>query len=1170
MTMVETRMMKEWQMTNNKINTPHGILFLFCALGCSIPIQAAFSQEEPTVSPPAIEQADSALSGTGEPDAETVERVVQSFGDRRPAVREAAIRRLMPYPEIAKREVLKALREPKLSAQLCALELLREWKAPLGDLDPWWPETVTDARLAKLKSWAEKDVAKPAEKPKQLTAEQWAEVRHELDRLVKGGQDEADAVSNRLSRLGAVLLPEVTARLKQTEADEARGRLLTLRYRLAAADALELRWPGGVSRLAAADSRIRQQAADELAQKAVAEDLPLLRELFSNPDPLVREIALRGLQHIGGEKAVEALVELLADPEPNVRAAVLKQLEQTPNPAMAPKVAEYLKKEQDQDLVVHAIRFMEAVKGREAMKSLLPLLKHPSWQVRAEAAAALGKNENTGYTPTTGDDEASKFKEDVCKALIRALDDSDSFVVGKAMEGLVNFDLEMTAEPMVKAAQRHPELMTAVVEMMARGRGNKGKAIRLLRDLTKHADPRVRATALRGLAGSVPNEMQEEILASLEDAETPVRTAGAEAFYSLLEQKRSIAVNIQRQEMQGARTFAVYETPVHAVPAVPSQSPIQSAIKAYTNLFKKKPKPKPLPPQPASKSVRPELRPVEEEPARKTEGQGAGPLPGITTPAKSEPAQPTAGAKNPPRGIVFVAPTPAVVSPANSVPLPNNSSAPQWDPSPASQPTVTLPPIVSTDLAPIAPDEALPLPPVADMKTVPSVGPGMIAPPTFTPGFAPPGGRGPAEKEKPDPEEKGKKAVKAYETWLKEFAGGKDWESWWEKAVPRLEKMVQSADVRERLAAAKVLIALGRKEKVLPVLSELVKSDAAQLPSASRILPWLGWEDRLRLFRQWLPTAQNGEAMLSLISGLAEVADSRMNDTLWELTAREDLLPYNYQLLGRYLWKGYTGQEYYFYNPSQKLPQQVHDRIFKDLAPRIEKGPEKQRLVALGMAANADPAKAQELAGKLVEDSSVGDDLRQNAFQIYLALEPNERKRTELAVAALKEGNEKRRMIALRCLVLGPQRLSQVGEIIYMVAPQMAEINARASMKIPEAPPGLKAEHLTEFLKPGNAELAAYAGYLLTLLDDRRGIDPLLAFWQKDHQSDAEVTALVYRAIAKTNDPKHVPLLKEIAGKMQNYELPQFYWTIRGMKGPEVEQFRKELKKRMKNENISI
>ncbi len=132
-------------------------------------------------------------------------------------------------------------------------------------------------------------------------------------------------------------------------------------------------------------------AAEELVNLASAPDQPLLTELFSDPDPLVREISLRGLQHIGGKEANAALVKLLADPELNVRTAVLKQLEDAPDADMLPAIVKYLKTEKDPDLIVHGIRFLQESKQPEAIKCLISLLNHESWQVRSEAAAGIGK-----------------------------------------------------------------------------------------------------------------------------------------------------------------------------------------------------------------------------------------------------------------------------------------------------------------------------------------------------------------------------------------------------------------------------------------------------------------------------------------------------------------------------------------------------------------------------------------------------------------------------------------------------------------------------------------------------------------------------------------------------------------------------------------------------------
>ena len=325
--------------------------------------------------------ADDVLLESGEPNATAVVRLAKLLRQRNPALREAAIRRLLGYPEIAKYAVIKTFREGNLGTRLAALELLQQWKAPLGELDPWRPETLSEDRLARLEQWKNQGKAVRPTAPTELSADQRIEARRQIDRMLRADQAEAEAIRDRLAQFGTALLPEVAARLKDAATDQDHRRLWTLRYRLAASDTLALRWPGGLDRLADADPRQRRQGAEELAKLASGEDQPLLLELFADPDPLVREISLRGLQHMGGKESAAVLANLLADPELNVRAAVLKEFEESPESGMVPVVVKYLQQEKNPDLVVHGIRFLQATKGREAVRCLMSLLKHENWQV---------------------------------------------------------------------------------------------------------------------------------------------------------------------------------------------------------------------------------------------------------------------------------------------------------------------------------------------------------------------------------------------------------------------------------------------------------------------------------------------------------------------------------------------------------------------------------------------------------------------------------------------------------------------------------------------------------------------------------------------------------------------------------------------------------------------
>ena len=57
------------------------------------------------------------------------------------------------FPKVAGTAVVKALQDGSLSAQLAALEILRHWKAPVDELDPWQPSTFSETVWRGLQQW---------------------------------------------------------------------------------------------------------------------------------------------------------------------------------------------------------------------------------------------------------------------------------------------------------------------------------------------------------------------------------------------------------------------------------------------------------------------------------------------------------------------------------------------------------------------------------------------------------------------------------------------------------------------------------------------------------------------------------------------------------------------------------------------------------------------------------------------------------------------------------------------------------------------------------------------------------------------------------------------------------------------------------------------------------
>lgn len=488
----------------------------------------------PAAGPPATEpaetiaphdNADADLAGAGEPDAAAIGRLLGMLSGRDAEVREAAIRRLTPWPRSAAKPAVAAFAGGNLRTRLAVLDLLQEWKAPVQGIDPWQPDTIGAGQLDALGQWAAA-MKGPSTQPASSDAERIAAAQIDLTALLRAADPgDAGVISSRLARVGPVLLPEVLRRLKQAVSDRDRQRLTALRYRLVASEELSLGWPGGIERLAATSPVVRHAAAEELSKRTTAADGPLLLELFSDSDPLVREISLRGLQQVGGKEGLSMLVKLLHDPSPNVRAAVLKQLAEQPDPNIMPALVEYIAQEKDADLIVHAVRVLRAWKSTQGAKCLIALLSHESWRVRAEAIDALADIRAASDSSFPNDEAAT--------ALVERLDDPDTFVASRAIVAMRPLMGLASADAMEKAVKRHPELGLEVVKALTERGGNNFAARRTLRAYCLHSLPAVRAAAVVALADIAPRNCRDEVQAALHDKVEEVRASGAAALFTV-------------------------------------------------------------------------------------------------------------------------------------------------------------------------------------------------------------------------------------------------------------------------------------------------------------------------------------------------------------------------------------------------------------------------------------------------------------------------------------------------------------------------------------------------------------------------------------------------------------------------------------------------------------
>ncbi|MBI1249390.1 hypothetical protein GC197_16315 [bacterium] len=482
--------------------------------------------------------SDNLLASDHPLDMKGVVHLVGQLEDRDPLIREAAIRRLQGSPKLAAGPLVQAFGNGNLAKRLAILEIFRMWDAPLAGIDPWQPESIDAAALARLDTWSSKLSEADENTVKELSDEELAEANAQIDRLLTLSPAEGSPIAARLARHAEKLLPEVYRRLEAAETDQDRERLLALRYRLVADETLTLRFPGGVVRLASHDIQIRREAAEQLAGLASNSELPLLLELFSNPDPLIREIALRGLQKLGGDEATESLVRLLQDPEPNVRAAVLKQLAEQKTDTLVDDVAKYVQDEQDADLLVHAIRYLREVPSESSARALFPLLKHESWQVRAEAAEALQQM-------TTGSDQVKdqELRADIYAGLIDLLNDEDAYVVSRAIDAFSREISGVAVDRMFETAEKHPQLAAQAIEKITEANVEAPKVKAKLLTFSKSPDAAVRAAAIKGLRSVASENIDQWGPPALRDENAAVRIIAASAIFGQLESTRDSTAN---------------------------------------------------------------------------------------------------------------------------------------------------------------------------------------------------------------------------------------------------------------------------------------------------------------------------------------------------------------------------------------------------------------------------------------------------------------------------------------------------------------------------------------------------------------------------------------------------------------------------------------------------
>jgi HEAT repeat protein/thiol-disulfide isomerase/thioredoxin len=427
------------------------------------------------------------LYDTAAPDKAAVERLIEMLAQSSPMVRAAAIERLAAHPRRSADALLQTLKTGRLVQQLCACEVLRRWSAPLGSIDPWQPQSLETDEFAALLEWSREriealDAAGSENAASSATETEAAAATPQIDspamnellaRLMSADPIERPGLIAQLVGAGTALAPEIRSRLAQADAvdDQAREALRELLYNLLASSQLRLQQAGVIAALARLDSDSHRQAASTVLEQVAIIDQPLIDELVSDADPLVRELAVRALGRLGLLTSGDRIQKLLADSSPNVRTAVLRALAEHPSDQAVEALCAYLQNETDEDLLVHGAKCLgQLARQPQAMDTLAQLARNASWRVRATAIEAAGQaiqNKPQPEAQSWGTSGRASVPEALAQAIVAAAFEEDAFVAERAanlLPTLLNNGVvdEAVLESIAVSFAEHPEKLDSL------------------------------------------------------------------------------------------------------------------------------------------------------------------------------------------------------------------------------------------------------------------------------------------------------------------------------------------------------------------------------------------------------------------------------------------------------------------------------------------------------------------------------------------------------------------------------------------------------------------------------------------------------------------------------------------------------------------------------------
>jgi HEAT repeat protein len=153
------------------------------------------------------------------------------------------------------------------------------------------------------------------------------------------------------------------------------------------------------------DGFVRATAARILGEVGDASHVePLAKHVRSDPDPIARQRAAESLTQLGGTAAIAALIEALSDPMDRVRLAALQGLRQHDTQPALEQLAALLLEDDSWEVRSQAAAALGESGRAEALPALIEAAEDPHEFVRAAATRARGAIEAAGMVNEQGGD----------------------------------------------------------------------------------------------------------------------------------------------------------------------------------------------------------------------------------------------------------------------------------------------------------------------------------------------------------------------------------------------------------------------------------------------------------------------------------------------------------------------------------------------------------------------------------------------------------------------------------------------------------------------------------------------------------------------------------------------------------------------------------------------